>query len=286
MRTNTILIAMLAFGCGKKGDDHPGPATGSANANAPSVAPPSDEKGPPPKEAYKGKNRLLNLLVGTDGKTAPYEVWVRRGFKWGPVKLADNVPFGKASTWFGIPEHMSPVVLPVGAKADDKELSAMAYGKPDEVVTGLMMMSGGAPTVVTMYDVSKEMPQAPKPSAAGTGGVIVFAYQLREYEKAMTDTFGGSAFNVGDGTGACRSQRDPKMSSLALGGTSAFELDLPPGKHKITLHKWPGGPDAEKCKTAVFEFEVDVVADKSQWVFVYTPDLGKTLATVALPIGE
>ena len=36
----------------------------------------------------------------------------------------------------------------------------------------------------------------------------------------------------------------------------------------------------------MFEFEVEAVADKAQWVFVYTPDGGKTLATLALPIGE
>lgn len=284
-----MLIAVLALGCGKKGDDHKDhgdhTATGGSASTTP-VAPASTEKDPPPKEAYKGKDRLLNLLVDKDGKTQPLEVWAHRGFKWGPVKLAEAVPFGKASAWFGVPEHMSPIVLPAGSKPDDKELSAMAYGKADEVVTGLMMMSRGAPTVVTMYDVSKEMTQAPKPPAAGMGAVILFAYQLREYEAAMTGTFGGSSFNVGDGTGACRPQRDPKMASLSLGGTSAYELDLPAGKHKISLHKWPGGPPAETCKVAVFEFEVEVTAGKSQWVFLYTADLGKTIATVALPIGE
>jgi hypothetical protein len=283
MRTFTMLLAVLALGCGNKGEDHK--ATGD-NRSAELPEAPKSAETPPPKEAYKGKNRLLNLYVGKDGKTQPLEVWARRGFKWGPVKLAEAVPFGKASAWFGVPEHMSPVVLPAGAKPDDKELSPMAYGKADEVVTGLLMMSRDAASVTSMYDISKEMQGAPKPPAAGTGAVILFAYPLREYEAAMTAKFGGSSFNVGDGTGACRPQRDPKMASLALGGTSSYELDLPPGKAKITLHQWPGGPDAEKCKTAVFELEVDVVADKAQWVFLYSPDQGKTIATVALPIGE
>jgi hypothetical protein len=283
MRTCTILLAVLALGCGKKADDNK--ATGSATVEP--AAPVTAEASPPPKDAYKGKNRLLNLYIGKDGKTQPFEVWARRSFKWGPVKLAEAVPFGKASAWFGVPEHMSPVVLPVGAKPDDLEISPMAYGKADEVVTGLLMTSGGVASVTSMYDISKEMSQAPKPSAAGTGGVILFGDALREYEAAMTEKFGGSSFNVGDGTGACRPQRDPEMVNNALGGTSPYSLDLPPGKAKITLHKWPGGSAAERCKSpAVFELEVDVVADKSQWVFLYSPDQGKTLATIALPIGE
>lgn len=77
------------------------------------------------------------------------------------------------------------------------------------------------------------------------------------------------------------------MESLALGGTSPYELDLDPGKHKISLHKWPGSSkDDERCKDAVFTIDVDVVADKSQWVFLYSPDQGKAIATLALPIGE
>jgi hypothetical protein len=283
MRTCTVVLVVLALGCGKKADDHT--AAGSGSAVQPEA--PKPVEAAPPKDAYKGKNRLVNLYIGKDGKTQPLEVWVRRGFKWGPVKLAEAVPFGKASAWFGVPEHMSPVVLPAGAKPDDKEVSPMAYGKSDEVVTGLLFTSGGVASVTSMYDISKEMTQAPKPSAAGTGGVILFGYALREYEPAMMEKFGGSSFNVGDGTGACRPQRDPAMVNNALGGTSPYSLDLPPGKAKITLHKWPGGSAAERCKSpAVFELEVDVVADKSQWVFLYTPDQGKTLATLALPIGE
>ena len=282
MRTCTVLLGFLAvflaLGCGKKADDHNAP---------PTPEPTTPVESPPPKEAYKGKNRLVNLFVSPSGNTQPLEVWVRRGFKWSPVKLAEAVPFGKASAWFGVPEHMSPVVLPAGAKPDDKEVSPMAYGKADEVVTGLLMTSGGVASVTTMYDISKEMPQAPKPPAAGLGGVIVFGYPLREYEPAMMEKFGGSSFNVGDGTGACRSQRDPAMVNNALGGTSPYELDLPAGKAKITLHKWPGGAKDVACKSpAVFEVEVDVVADKSQWVFLYSPDQGKTITSLALPIGE
>ena len=284
MRIWMIGLAVLAIGCGNKAGDTKESAGSGSAAVADPVTP---AEPPPPKEAYKGKNRLLNLYIGKDGKTQPLEVWVRRGFKWGPVKLADAVPFGKASAWFGVPEHMSPVVLAAGAKPDDKEVSPMAYGKADEVVTGLLMMSGGVASVTTMYDISKEMPQAPKPSAAGTGGVILFGYALREYEPALMEKFGGSSFNVGDGTGACRPQRNPAMENNALGGTSPYELDLAPGKAKITLHKWPGGAKEEKCKSpAVFELEVDVVADKSQWVFLYTPDQGKTITSIALPIGE
>ncbi|CAN5891573.1 hypothetical protein BH11MYX3_BH11MYX3_28940 [soil metagenome] len=278
MRTVSFVLAVLALGCGKSAEDHSNPGS--------TTAPEKTEAAPPPKEAYKGKNRLLNLFVDKTGKTQPLEVWVRRGFKWGPVKLAESVPFGAASPWFGIPEHMSPVVLPKGAKPDDKEISPMGYGTADEVVTGLVMSSDGVPTVVTMYDVSKTMTQAPKPPAPGMGAVIVFAYQLRDFDKAMSASFGGSAFNVGDGAGACRPQRDPKMAGNALGGTSPYELDLPPGKAKITFHKWPAPKDTACASPAVFEVEVEFVADHSQWVFLYTPDLGKTMKSISLPIGE
>lgn len=281
MRALTWLL-VLAVGCGKGGDKKESPPASGAPAREPKVA-----KNPPPKEAYRGKNRLVNFHVGKDGKTAPLEVWARRGFEWGPVKLAEAVPFGKASAWFGVPEHMSPVVLPAGSGPDDKELAPMAYGKADEVVTGLVFTSRGATSVVNLYDISKEMPQAPKPPAAGMGGLILFAYALREYEPALASTFGGSSFNVGDGTGACRPQRDPAMANNALGGTASYDLDLPPGKAKITLHKWPGGPAPERCKSpAVLELEVDVVAGKNQWVFLYTPDSGKTITSLVLPVGE
>ena len=283
MRISTLLLgATLATACGKSDDQrHAGSATPTPTTTAP---PPAEVASPPPKDSYKGKNRLVNLLVGKDGKTQPGDVWVRRGFKWSPVKLAENVGFGTASAWFGVPEHMSPVFLPVGAKPDDKELSGVGYGKPDEVVTDILMTDRGAPTVVTLYDASKEMTQAPKSPAAGMGLVVVFAMPLMEFKTELTEKFGGSSFEVGDGTGACRPQRDPKMKGLSLGGTSTYELDLPPGKAKVSLHRWPG-QGADACKTSVFDFEVDAVADKAQWVIVYTPDAGKTLATLALPIG-
>lgn len=280
------MVALL--GCGGKKDDKQPPAGGGAGAGGSSMTSPEPEKkGAPPKEAYKGKNRLVNFYVGKDGKTQTVDVWVRRGFKYDPVKLADHVQFGTASTWFGVPEHMAPVALPVGAGPDDKDISPVAYGKADEVVTGLLMMSNGSVGVSSMYDVSKDMTQAPKPPAAGKGLVILYAYPLYELRDAMTPTFGGTSFNVGDGTGACLKQRDPKMESLALGGTSSYELDLDPGKHTITLHKWPGPPKQEdRCKDAVFTINVDVVADKAQWVFLYSPDQGKSIATLALPVGE
>jgi len=288
MRTTVFLVAALAFGCGKKGGDekkNDPPAPGGGGPAA--IQPPEPEsRGAPPKEVYKGKNRLVNLYVAPDGKTQTVDVWVKRGFKYDPVKLAENVEFGKASTWFGIPQNMSPVVIPAGGKPDDKALSPMAYGKADEVVTGVLQASNGQPSVSTRYDVSKDMPGAPQPPTKGKGTLVLDAGQLREFEKVLAEKFGGSAFYVGDGAGACRPPRDPKMSSLALGGTADKELELDPGKVKITLHKWPGKRD-EECKTpAVYEFEAEVIADKAQRVFVYTPDGGKSLATVAMTVNE
>ena len=286
MRTTALAVAVLAFGCGKKGEDNKG-TEGTASVKEPATAPAKEEKGPPPKEEYKGKNRLVNLYIGADGKTQTVDVWVRRGFKWGPVKLAENVEFGKASTWFGVPSHMSPVVLPVGAKPDDKELSPMAYGKADEVVTGVLTMNGGQTGVVSLYDVSKEMSQAVKPPTAGKGTIILDAGQLQGYEQALTEKFGGRSFYVGDGAGECRAPRDPAMAALALGGTASFETELDPGKIKITLHRWPSPTPDGKCKSpAVFETEVEVVKDKAQRVFIYTPDSGKTLATLVTTVNE
>lgn len=280
MRTSWLLVALLVSACGKKGDDHGTAKSGSTNE--PIALPPKVEAAPPPKESYKGKNRVVNLVMGKDGKSQAGEVWVRRGFKYAPVKLAESVAFGKASTWFGVPEHMSPVFLPVGAKPDDKEIAGVGYGKADEVITNVLYTEGDKISSVTLYDLSKEMAQAPKPPAAGKGLVVVWAMPLMGFEKELTEKFGGRSFNVGDGAGACRPQRDPKMAALALGGTSTYELDLPPGKAKVSLHKWPG----RECKDAVYDFEVEAIADKAQWVFLYTPDGGKTIATLALPLGE
>ena len=190
MRTSTILLAAtLATACGKKGDDQR--ATGSATPTA-ATPPPTEAKAPPPKDAYKGKNRFVNLLVGKDGKTQTGDVWVRRGFKWSPAKLAENVAFGKASTWFGVPEHMSPVFLPPAAKPDDKEISGVAYGKPDEVVTGVLLSNNGATSVISLYDVSKEMTQAPQPPAAGKGLVVVWAMPLMDFKSELAEKYGGS----------------------------------------------------------------------------------------------
>jgi hypothetical protein len=288
MRTMVFVVTALAFGCGKKGGDEkkdPPPATGGGSAAGVMPSEPA-KKGAPPKDVYKGKNRLVNLYVGPDGKTQTVDVWVRRGFKYDPVMLAEKVEFGKASTWFGIPQSMSPVVLPTGAKPDDKELSPMAYGKADEVVTGILQNSGGRPSVSTRYDVSASMPGAPQPPTKGKGTLVLDAGQLSEFEKVLAEKFGGRSFYVGDGTGACRPPRDPKMESLALGGTAEKELELDPGKAKITLHKWPG-QKGEECKTpAVYEFEADVVADKAQRVYIFTPDGGKSLSTLTITVNE
>lgn len=281
-----LLMVVLALGaCGGKKDDKPkesmggGGGGGSASAMA---QPEPEKKGAPPKEVYKGKNRLVNLLVSADGKTQTVDVWVRRGFKYDPVKLAENVEFGKASTWFGVPEHMSPVVLPVGAKPDDKEISPMAYGKADEVVTGVMYEDRGSVGVTSRYDVSKDM-TAPAPAPADKGVLILDAGQLSNFEKQLTEKFGGRSFYVGDGAGNCLEHRDEKMRSLALGGTATRELALAPGKVKISLHKWPA-QKGEECKSpAVYEFEAEASAGKMAYVFVYTPDAGKSLATVTVP---
>lgn len=291
MRTFALALMLVAAGCGKKGGDdknkQPPAGSGGGGAGTTTVAPQEPEKkGAPPKEVYRGKNRLVNLYVGPDGKTQTVDVWVKRGFKYDPVKLAENVEFGKASTWFGIPENMSPVVIPAGGKPDDKALSPMAYGKADEVVTGILQNSGGQPSVSTRYDVSATMPGAPQPPTKGKGTLVLDAGQLSEFEKALTEKFGGRSFYVGDGTGACRPPRDPKMESLGLGGTAEKELELDPGKVKITLHKWPG-QRGEECKTpAVFELEAEVIADKAQRIYVYTPDGGKTLATLTLTVND
>ena len=288
MKWCIVLLALAACG-GKKEDkqDRPATAGGSSSGSAAAMKPPEPEtKGPPPKDVYTGKNRLVNLYVAPDGKTQTVDVWVRRGFKYDPVKLAENVEFGKASTWFGVPQNMSPVVLPAGGKPDDKEISPMAYGKADEVVTGVLQARNGQPSVSTRYDVSASMPGAPQPPTKGKGTLVLDAGQLSEYDKVLAEKFGGRSFYVGDGAGACRPPRDPKNEALALGGTAEKELELDPGKVKITLHKWPAKKD-EECKSpAVFEFEAEVVADKAQRIYVYTPDGGKTLATLTLTVNE
>lgn len=279
-----VVLALVACG-GKKDDKNKQPPAGGGGggSGAAMTAPEPAKKGAPPKDAYKGKNRLVNLLVGPDGKTQTVDVWVRRGFKWDPVPLAEKVEFGKASAWFGVPEHMSPVVLPAGAKPDDKEISPMAYGKADEVVTGVMYEDGGRVGVTSRYDVSKDM-GAPAPAPADKGVLILDAGQLSNFDKQLAEKFGGRSFYVGDGAGNCLEHRDEKYKNLALGGTATRELALAPGKVKISLHKWPASKPGEECKSpAVYELEAEATAGKMAYVFIYTPDGGKSLATLTAP---
>ncbi|MEZ4366200.1 MAG: hypothetical protein R2939_07910 [Kofleriaceae bacterium] len=293
MKTPTLLLASLLVlpACGKKKDDGgtaAPPATGSAKAPGSAAMPAKPDLPPPPADAAKGQTRLVNLYLDADGKTQDVDVWAKRSFQYGPVKLTSGVGYGKVSEPFGIPTGMSTVVIKAGASVDDKaaEVGGLFGTKDGEKALGFFYFSDGAPSVAHLPEVGGDQALVPPP--AGKGLVVLNAGQPRAFAEQLTATVGSESYYVGDGSKTCRHQRieDKKAPSgqpyqaMILGGTQRPEFEVEPGKAKFTLHKWPG----KQCETEpVFEFELDVAAGQGVWGFVHTPDKAK-LEILSLPI--
>jgi hypothetical protein len=290
MKRLAIAIAMVAAtGCGKKDKEE---NKGKQPDVPPKVVTPQvdlpvvkEEKPPAPKEMLVGKARVINLYVDAAGKGQEVDVWMRRSFKYGPVLIKEKLGLGQATDFFGAVPEQTVVIVPTGAGSDAKELAGAMKGKGDEVWTTVLAWNGtgmsGASTQDAPPDMGEKGVWPPKPPAAGKGLVVLRADALQEHEKALTEQYGGRSFMVGDGKGACMKQRleDVGFSASVLGGTQPVILELAPGKHAITFHKWPG-----KCDTpAVYQVEVDVAADKSTLVHLFTRD-AKTLDNLQLPM--
>lgn len=297
MKLPTIALSSLLVvaACGKKDDGGKPKADdtrakapmGSGSAAAGSAAAPKNELPPPPADAAKGQTRVVNLWLGPDGKTQAVDVWAKRSFQYGPTRLAENVAYGQASPAFGIPTGMSTIVVPAGAGVEAKALGGLFPTKEGEAALGFLYNRDGVAVVSALPEKGGSDPI--EPPAAGKGLVVLFAGPTGAFAKELAAAGKSDSFYIGDGTGACRKQRiEDKLGSdgktpfqaMILGGTQRPELALDPGKHKITLHKWPG----DGCKTpAIHEFEVEVAAGAAQWVFVHSPDRA-SLAVMTLPL--
>ena len=281
-----VTCAAVLFGCGKSDKDKAKPAPTPADKPAPgasggatagggtTAAPPAADKPPPPADTFKGKVRVVNLLVDRAGKSQAIDVWAKRSFEHGPVRLAENIALGTASPWFATPAGHSIVIVPTGAGPDarDRELGGLSAGKDGEMFSHTLTLNdGGTPTAgLSSFKAAKP--------AAGQGLVVLEAGAFMGHAEAFKPTLGswGYAFKVGDGT-ACRTGR---QKGLDLGGTSYVDYEVAPGPATFTLHM---GDDYECKKPAVYTLTVDATADAATMVHVYTPD-AKTITHVTLPL--
>lgn len=278
------LALALAPGCGKKKDEAPGgaeprgaPEAGDTPAGDPGKAgaaaePKPEEKPAPPPASFKGKARVINLLVDRDGKAHTIDVWAKRSFTHGPVRLAQNVAPGTASDWFGVPEGSPVTFVAAGADSDAESVGGLsAPGEGETRTVTLTLNDAGEPT-------SGQTSFEPTPPAAGKGLVVLEAGAFQGHAEAFTPLLGawGFSFKVGDGKG-CREGRQP---GLNLGGTSYVDYEVDPGQVTFTLHK---GDDYTCAQPAVYTITLDVAADSSHMVHVYTPD-AKGITHLVLPI--
>lgn len=264
MTPRGVILCMLVLGCGKS-DEHTG---GSADTPAGSAATGRVRAA----SAFKGKYQLVNLLVDGDGKSSAVDVWLRKSEKFDAVKLAGNVEFGAVSASFGVPSEWEPVILPAGSEPDAKMLAKLQLsGHPRDSTTAILTSINGKPQVnyTPGHDTADGIYA---PNSKKVGLVVLDSSQ-----------FGSPDFVVGDGAGGCRASRPPNLNSSApkTFGGGGYYLELDPGKQTISLH--PAAGNNDDCSKPVFTFEVDVTAGSDQWVFIYSRDGGKTLATLAVP---
>jgi hypothetical protein len=238
----------------------------------------------PDPSTFEGANRVVNLWVGEAGHTAAIDVWGRRTFTNGPILLAEDIEFGESSDYFAAPTGYSLVVVGSGAGPDGEELAAMFNAADGEQIT-LVYTNGdttGAVDAPNLYESGSD--QAPEPPVAGNGLVVLFAPNVGAFPDELIASVGGDAFYVGDGSAECRTQRieaDGFAASI-LGGTQRVELELPPGPAAISLHPWLS---ADECnQPSVHDLTVDVAADRTVMVFVYTRD-GTSVESMILPVG-
>jgi hypothetical protein len=245
-----------------------------------------DELPAPDPSDYEGANRVVNLWVGPGGSTRAIDVWGRRTFTNGPILLAEGIPFGAASDYFSAPLGYSLSVVGSGAGPDGDELSGLFNATDGEQITMIYTNEDevGGVWSPNLWEVDPgDRPGVPEPPKPGMGLVYLYAANTFAFDDALIASVGSDSFYVGDGAGACRPQRveDLGFQANILGGTQNVQLDLPPGPATITLHPWLS--PAECAQPAALELVVDVPADGSVMVLIYTTD-GQTLEALQLPI--
>lgn len=250
------------------------------------VAPTSDpvELPAPDPSTFEGANRVVNLWVGADGDSIDVDVWGRRTFTNGPILLANGISFGVASDYFSAPPGYSLVIVGAGAGPDADELAGMFNAADGEQITTMFTNSDtlGGVSAPALFEVGSS--QAPEPPAVGMGLVVLFAPNTGSFGDELIAAIGGDAFYVGDGSTECRTQRQAAegVADVILGGTQQVELELEPGAALISLHPWFSPDDCNQ--PSALDLTVDVVADETTMVFVYSPD-GVSIDTLVVPVG-
>jgi hypothetical protein len=301
-----LLLAGVTAACGSDDDstatpvaaDTDGETTGDESdadrdgdgADDPMV-PADDEFPPPDPETFEGRNRVVNLWIDDEGNTSEIDVWAFRSFTAGPVLLAEGLGFGDVSEYFAAPSGQSIVFTAAGTGPDAEELGSMFRAEANQQITAVYTWSpdrfSDQETSVPNYwefdDLDPTM--SPEGPAAGKGLVIIRSPQVWAFEDQLEASLGSKSWRVGAGDGECLYQRveDEGFSPAILGGTAEILHEADPGTVAFTLHTWP---DIDECATdPVFESEVDVAADASVLVIVYTTD-GESLDTMVLPFAD
>lgn len=295
------LALVAASACGG-GDDDAGPPAVLDNARdlvsvesttaiqaggaGASTVPQVDELPAPDASTYEGANRVVNLWTDADGQTQSIDVWGRRTFANGPILLVEQLEFGEASDYFSAPSGYSLAVVGAGAGPDGEELAGMFNAGPADQVT--MVFTNDDPDGVVWApnlweQAAAETGLAPQPPQPGMGLVYLYAPNTRSFDETLTTAVGGSSFYVGDGSSRCARQRieDEGFAPNVLGGTQDVQLELPQGPAVVSLHPW-FSPD-ECDQPATIELTLDVPADSTVMVLVYSPD-GETIETLQLPV--
>lgn len=283
-----LALTVSAAACGKKKDEadkknqiDPGGQAAKVG-DTPPEAPKKPDLPPPPADALEGHVRVINLYVDAAGKSQSVDVWAKRTFEWGPVKLAENIELGKASPWFQHAKGQSMAIFPAGKGPEGDELGGLFGAKKGEYITSTLMWQEGGASATADWEIRDgEDANAITAPPAGKGLVVIRANQLRAHEKNLDPKYNPSSFYVGDGKGTCVHQRveDKGFQAAVLGGTNPTMHDVAPGKTTFTLHKWPSN---DGCKSEpVYTFGVEVQDGKGALVVLYTPD-GKQLAHTQL----
>jgi hypothetical protein len=261
------------------------------NATDDPMVPADDEFPPPDPDTFEGRNRVVNLWIDDEGNTSDIDVWAFRSFTAGPVLLVEGLGFGDVSEYFAAPNGQSIVFTAAGTGPDADELGSMFRAEANQQITAVYTWSpdrfSDQETSVPNYwefdDLDPTM--APDGPAAGKGLVIIRSPQVWGFEDQLEASLGSKSWRVGAGDGECLHQRveDEGFSPAILGGTAEILHEADPGTVAFTLHTWP---DTDECSTdPVFEAAVDVEADASVLVIVYTPD-GESLDTLVLPFAD
>lgn len=274
------LACCAILGCGKGEDRKGGEGAPVPSASAAGGTSSAAGRQPRSTDDFVGKVRVVNLYSEPGGAAKTIDVWVPGTPQHAPLLLAGGIEVGQASDWFSVPENGRAVIAEAG-KGDAQPLAQLQKARQGDSITAVFFPAAADPSLRSIYEVEAGKPprELEGPPPAGKGFVTLLAPQLEPHEAGLTNAFGGIKFHIGTGKGTCPQQRVAGGNAGQLLGLQPAFLDLDPGRVTITLHKWPARVTCES--EPVHQFDIDVTADASTLVFVYTPD-GSSLAAMQL----